>query len=208
MAIFNMVQGKVPMTYRGTKTIALFHFENNAYSSVGLGFVSNITGYANGKFGQGVKITIGSISYSDPNLLAFRKNPFTVEYFEFKINNYGGLSFRNKNGYEIFKIDFKNDMVITYIGSEIGRHSYSSALLNNAFNHFSIAGDGGPDGSRHIAVYLNGKNIAYRAFDYNLEAVHSLHVGVNNNIIDELRVSNIYRYTTNFTPPTAPFAPD
>ena len=30
MAIFNMVQGKVPMTYRGTKTKLLAHFDNAA----------------------------------------------------------------------------------------------------------------------------------------------------------------------------------
>lgn len=206
MAIFNMVQGKVPMTYRGTKTIALFHFENNITPSVGTGTFSNFSGYATGKFGRGV-IASYNTNYTDPKL-AFAKNPFTVEYFEFrKTDIYGGLSLRSENN-NVLLMSFGNFVDVFYMDGRVSHNSYTSVLLNNDFNHFSIAGDGGPDGRRHIAVYLNGVNVAYSAVDYNLETVSKLIVSTSPNVIDELRVSNVYRYTTNFTLPAAPFVPD
>ena len=91
MAIFNMVQGKVPMTYRGTKTIALFHFDDYIDNKTPVATVGN--GMVNGTISPYLGIAhfgiVGKIDGGD-NLkyktsdLSFGTGPFTIEFFFFK----------------------------------------------------------------------------------------------------------------------------
>ena len=87
MAIFNMVQGKVPMTYRGTKTKLLAHFDNAANFAETAVYM-NSGGAANaylqsptfdlpGKFGSGCTALLGIFD----NLVPIGTSPFTIEFW-------------------------------------------------------------------------------------------------------------------------------
>lgn len=78
----------------------------------------------------------------------------------------------------------------------------------NKWHHVAIVGDG-----TNITLYLNGVSIGTYSGGYNFATYEEI-IGANasaygqenfQGYIDELRISNIARWTSNFTPPTEPY---
>ena len=213
MAIFNMVQGKVPMTYRGVKTKLLAHFDNAAnlaetavYMNSGgaqSAFLNRSSVDLNGKFSSGVSL----ISATFDNLVPIGKTPFTIEFWlkPYSSNNnlcYVGFGESPSNDY-LFAINYVNILIITS-----GYKVISPNLQTNTYTHVAIVGNGAADGTRSISALVNGVNIETKQYDYIFMNKKFFIVNSGFFNIDELRISNVARYAANFTPPTAPFAPD
>ena len=99
----------------------------------------------------------------------------------------------------------------TYIG--VGRtaiawdNSFSYSLVNNAWSHVAIV-----RASNMVYLFVNGvlQNYAANSTSYSMQnGTVSIGAQTNNlyfkGYMDEVRVSNIARWTSNFTPPTEPY---
>ena len=208
--IFNMACGKTPMTYRGTKTIALFHFDSVPITpTVGRGTVLNSSGAVNdGKFLK--CLFVGSQSqynkhflYED-NRLNIQQGPFTYEFFcksntGISLNTFSGNHFSISIGSTSFDVRYRNSSSYSVSGSKTSSPD---------FIHFAVVGDGGPNGNRKFSVFLDGVKKGEMLCDYLIDYNKLFFSCGTSGALDELRVSNVARYATNFTPPSAPFAPD
>jgi hypothetical protein len=85
-----------------------------------------------------------------------------------------------------------------------------TTLSTSTWYHVALVGNGGADGSRNIKLYLNGtQEGSTYTVNYNW-IITDTWIGTNVDFpndgligkIDDLRISNIARYTSNFTPPT------
>ena len=83
--------------------------------------------------------------------------------------------------------------------------NYGSGVTANTWHHIAVVGDG-----TNITVYLNGTSI-YSGAHINwssgagYQSFGTPYYGTGQIYIDEFRYSDIARYTSNFTPPTAEF---
>ena len=60
--------------------------------------------------------------------------------------------------------------------------------------------------SGEIKVFINGQNLQFTGYvDYNFPIGLNCSFGSHSLIIDEIRFSNIARYTSDFTPPIAAY---
>lgn len=228
MAIFNMVQGKVPMTYRGTKTIALFHFDDYIDNKTPVATVGN--GMVNGTISPYLGIAhfgiVGKIDGGD-NLkyktsdLSFGTGPFTIEFFFFK-NVWDTTS-------PLSRVDVSDNENVnkTYIylsltsswtyhfnvfGGNLKEVKFEN-IPSEGWIHVALVGNGKQNAARAVDLFLNGSKLTTIQSNYDFKSANTLKISPINIsghrlLIDELRISNVVRYTTNFTPPTAPFAPD
>lgn len=97
----------------------------------------------------------------------------------------------------------------TLLSNEVGTNDQVFAetySTNNSWCHFAIVQNGSA-----ITLYINGVNVSTATGTYSLglKNIFSYAGGQDaatpNVAMEELRVSNVARYTANFTPPTAPF---
>ena len=118
--------------------------------------------------------------------------------WDFRISG-SGLLLTNNNG----QISFFKD------GS--GGSSPTSILTNNTWHHIAIVRTGSTGN-----VYVDGNLQITRSIGTDDYSSHTLLLGNNvfnssgylSGYIDELRNSNIVRYSSNFTPPSSAFTPD
>ena len=99
-------------------------------------------------------------------------------------------------------------MVFTYTSSTI---TSSGAINLDAWNHIAVVREG--TGSNQTKIYINGTNDGTGTVSTDFNQTSVMYVGCNRTagdpmkgFIDDVRVTKgIARYTTTFTPPTAPF---
>jgi len=243
--ILNMASGKVPMTYRGTNTVALFHFDEPHGSTtvtpaVGRGSATLTSGCSvtssvykwNGSLSMTYSSsTVRGLSYDDANC-TIGTGPFTVEYFsrmaltsssipsfEISFDNTktvetSPLTFRYNNSYSSGNGYITAWYIYQYGDTKLSQSSGLSFSIST-FYHWAIVGDGGASGNRHIAWFFNGSRKFYVSIDYNLPGslVTTFYTPTSTPssyiYLDELRISNIARYSGESCPvPSAPFTPD
>ena len=193
-----MASGKVPMTYRGTNTVALFHFDEPHGSTtvtpaVGRGSATLTSGCSvtssvykwNGSLSMTYSSsTVRGLSYDDANC-TIGTGPFTVEYFSRMALTSSSIpsfeiSFDNTKTVETSPLTFRynnsyssgNGYITAWYIYQYGdtKLSQSSGLSFSisTFYHWAIVGDGGPLGNRHLSWFYNGTRMHYLSLDYNI----------------------------------------
>lgn len=211
MAIINMISGKTPMMYRGTNTLYLSHLNElngmqpiaqvyKAYPGNSPDEFLNIVSSPHFPVFFNTNIYFKSATIRFYNLQRLRTGPFTIEFFQKNYNttNYG-LEIRLDNIY-IGRVDA--DRVRYFSNSNV--QSITSSL---DFRHIAICRKNNTD----YSFFVNGDKVVDTSPTAIYDFQNSIVFGVTASInvyLAELRISNICRYTSNFTPPTAPFAPD
>jgi hypothetical protein len=142
----------------------------------------------------------------------FGTGDFTVEFF---------LYYTGGNGYVFFFINLIADIANTYIGYGLNNNTKnpwiwsngnvlttSTAITNNTWQHHAVVRNGST-----ITIYLNGSAIGSTTWTPDMGSSKPFCIGSNSGgaqftagYIDDFRVTKgVARYTSNFTPPTAPF---
>ena len=142
----------------------------------------------------------------------FGTGDFTVEFW---------LNYQGGNGYVFFWIQAIGAPSTPYLGYGLNTGSKNPWLWNNAdvlttttavtndvWQHHAVVRSSGV-----VTMYLDGVALASTTFTENLDSQKPLTIASNGNsnqftngFIDDFRITKgVARYTSNFTPPTAPF---
>jgi hypothetical protein len=168
-------------------------------------------GSGHSKWGNGALYTDGSnylrIAIT-PTLDLSEKKPFTIECWVFA-NPYGAggsaiFSMRTTSGFCPIVVNFGH----TKIGNSALTAWQNDLIIqpsNETWRHFAIVGDG-----TNITIYRGGTSIAQVAHPDWPVGDGFLNIGHDPEAsswcyFNDVRISNSARYTTNFTPPIAPF---
>lgn len=213
-------------------TKLLLHFDNNVNDSSPYNVTtsqSSGTSFTTGIFGQGFigKTLAGPtdpspVSTPDGYLSGLLNTDFTIDFWMYGpgIDIYsGGNAFLlglNENTFEyplfftisppmngnnqIALMGYKDSNYITVLSNWV-----SSTVFSN-WVHFAVTKN-----ATTMKIYINGSLIVetsptdLSAYFSTFSGTKSF-IGTSTTPIDEFRVSNIVRWTANFTPPTAPYA--
>lgn len=170
---------------------------------------------AQSKFGGASVALDGSgddLKVSSDAAFGFGAGDFTVEFF---------LYYTGGNGYVFFFINLVSDIANTYIGYGLNSGSKnpwiwskanvlatSTAVTNDTWQHHAVVRSSGV-----LTIYLDGLAIGSTTWTPDIGSQRPFCIGSNSSnaqytagYIDEFRVTKgVARYTSNFTPPTAPF---
>lgn len=197
-------------------TLMLLHFNNSTNEEIaGSSYASSNASYAVGKFNNAVKFQgNGYVNVSSTNAINESLYPdYTIDfwiYLNSGVRNAimskgaGGGSF----SFDIFEeLDGRIFFGLQYNGNR-GDAICLFTMPRNQWVHLAIV----RSQSRYWKVYVNG---AYAAgFNSTMVSGYydSLMIGKHrdyglylNGMIDEFRISNIARWTSDFTPPTKPY---
>lgn len=155
--------------------------------------------------------TFGIKSVSTYSEMAFGTKNFTIDFWL----NYSssatmvlfntGTSYNSGGG---IIIAVQNNKVTTYANSGVGT-VIDAPIPSNTWTHIAVIRDGS-----QLKLYVNGVLISSMAFSYSLQSNQAFIIGYENantgtlpfnGYLEEFRVSNIARWTSNFTVPTSPF---
>ncbi len=183
---------------------------NHSITPIGTPLINIGDGYSLSRWGDGALYTDGA-SYlridSTPSLDLSGRKPFTIECWVFA-NPYsaGGsaiFSMRTTSGFCPIVVNFGH----TKIGNSALTGWQNDLIINfsQSWWHFAIVGDG-----TTITVFLYGVSVAQVPHPDWPVGDGFLNIGHDPEAnswcyFNDIRISNSARYTTNFTPPTAPF---
>ena len=205
-----------PASYENT--IVLCHLDDNLKDEVSGNNISNyITSieYTEGKFNKGVTSSSydSYLQFRDENNLI--TGNYTVDFWlypkiEMYPNGYLYISHHSSTGYQIRLREnvFSLGSYVTGTGTKITNASYPSGVsfTLNTWHHFAYVND---DTNSKVYVFLDGNLIHSATRTYQDEGIYQVAcVGYKNKkpiIFDEIRVSNVARYTSNFTPESTPY---
>jgi hypothetical protein len=202
-------------------TTLLLHLENNATDSSQDNYTVTPSGmtYSNTiyKFGAYSATFDGSTSYfSTPSVAnwQFGTNPFTVDLWFYptgSTNEYliGTETNAGGNGWLLTYQGVTNQVIF-----DVNNSAITSGLVGtpttNAWNHIALVRNGNVFG-----LYLNGTSVYSGTYSGSIAGSTPLYIGYTpvgmgyyfKGEMDEVRISTgIARWTSNFTPPTAPYA--
>lgn len=161
---------------------------------------------------------------SNPSIDNLHQNSFTVESY-YKINFTEGHSYPiliDKNGFSssgwwIYTNKSTKYLVVqvfcsTQNGSAV---SVNNVLTENTWHHIAFTFDNNGDRKPHI--FVDGSEVSYNGtptacqgtyVDDSSRTLYINNVQKGKVVVDEFRISNTVRYTSNFTPQTTPFVRD
>lgn len=207
----------------------LMHFDNNTNNSAINGIsemnVFDQGSFVSGKFNQAYKGIDGvpnPINSFDGQLSNLLNENFTAEMWintNSIMKNYGnnlmkfGENPDTEYSWLVFDISHINN-TITYINisnlsydedyNETYTTLYYGSIYSNQlteWTHIALVVNSG-----EIKVFINGQDLQFTGYvDYNFPIGLYCSFGSHSLIIDEIRFSNIARYTSNFTPPTSAY---
>jgi hypothetical protein len=192
----------------------------------------NTINYGAGKFDTSLNATTnqqGIITYSQLSDLV--THDFTIDFWfypnSFATSGSGngrpiiGAYQRNNWAvlWRVFVSEYQGNTKKWGFGYADGTNTYqlssTTELTQNAWQHLAVTYD---SSTKKMALYLNGVKDAEDTLNFTMQdaadaSQRVLSVGnwfstqqyQPNGYIDEVRVSNVVRYTENFTPPTAPY---
>ena len=212
---------------RDTTTDLLLHFDSSLVNAKDLSSPSNTynstqLAYTTGHFGQGIYTTSQNI-FDFPigleyNLPYNGKHDFTIDFWAKSSTQYSGVGIgKSYTSFSLANVRIGCDFflqtglssdpipVIYHDGDSTPYSSQGSASYSN-FNHFAICYN---YATNTLYVFVNGTltSTITNASTNSLTTSNKLIVvlGDPESIIDEVRVSNVVRWTASFTPPTAPY---
>ena len=184
------------------------------------------------KFGSAALDLYNSDSYLSSTTLApvLNSSEFTIDYWV-KVNTTNTTTGIDLNTFSLLTNSSRsicrlgiahyttsgNGYMRIYIASTSASWVTRTAFAvtyNSSYNHIAIIRK-----DNVIKIYVNGEYVNQFAFAYtsNTGLTYSSYIGSSDditdgsygycsNLLDELRISNIARWTSNFTPPTEPYA--
>lgn len=174
------------------------------------------------KFGNSLYLDGSSYLTTNFNNI-FGNNDFTIDWWEYRIST-SNKSFifstmKSSDGYGIAIVDYKNGSLFAYVDDTSNNRRISRGdfgpVTYEVWNHYALVKNG-----NNLIFYKNGTavytNSSYTYSIGNGDGVICLGSNWYSNernyyfkgYIDEFRISNIARWTTNFTPPTSQYSKD
>lgn len=185
-------------------TLLLLHFDGDVKdsSSYGRTVSGGVTNYVSGKFGQGGQFYENlNIAYELP---AFNTKDFTIECF-LKIETADASAIIAVNGEYFFdgmlQFDLSGDSLIPrfYVNGGESILTSNTALNIGDYYHLAVSRASGT-----VRIFIDGVLKGQTSMGQNISRT-GFTTGIGRRfVLDEFRVSDIARYTTNFTPPTRP----
>lgn len=200
---------------KANNTILLFHFNNDfKYIGKNVGPVTWGGGsYVSGKFDQAAKFDIAPIIFDQSQWFwdIISEGNYTIELWYYCTNK------SSKQGFITSDISGSPTGFAFYIGYDNiiygnfdNYENVSSSVLEIGWNHIALSSN-----NKSCGLYINGinkfnkkKTISKQDYDICIGGRTGSGDNMTGGIIDEMRISNIPRYTTNFTPPSQPFIID
>lgn len=198
-------------------TKALLHFNGDNNGTVftdeaGLTVISNgavKTVTTQKKFGTASGYFDGVGDYLSFSGINIGTSAFTVDFWYYRtgavgmVFSYGGSS----TGFIVSVAEYGTGIYAD--GWKINETPTSA----NTWHHCALVGNGGETGSRNIKMYIDGGLIGTWTSNYNYSKTTLIGADENSindgfeGYLDEFRFSDTQRWTENFTPPTAEYAP-
>lgn len=207
-------------------TLLLLHFDGNFIDATG-NFKLNNTGAVINK--SNVKFGTGS-AYFKNGLLVFPNKQwltdlldsgnYTIDfwmkkYFQATSSWYTEIPFSDDYARDTYGFTIKMQVAYNTNFFEFGNYEQWNVTgflnhynnNNNVWNHIAITCKNG-----HTRIFINGQKIAEKSSYYPTLRNHKLCIGGRDGndsncdgYYDEFRISNVARWTSNFTPPTEPY---
>lgn len=211
-------KGKEVNSYKPTfgldeHTIFLCHCDtslptDDSFNNIGL-TVCDTYDLVDGKFNNGYKMNGGRIETDESNLLTFGKGDFTVEAWIYPLEDKEWHTYLSSHdNYKDFQLNLYY-MVPKFYFNTIGSDTLSGVdkLPLKEWSHVAVCRKDGL-----LYMFVNGKLKSTQANDYDCK-MKKLDIGMQqgssgealNGILDEIRISNIARWTKDFTPPEGPY---
>lgn len=186
-------------------TLLLLHFDGDVKdgSAYGRTVSGGVTNYVSGKFGQGGRFSrTQNIAYDLP---AFSAKDFTIECF-LKIEVATVYAVITLNGEDsdngMLRFDLSKNGLIPrfYMNGGASMLSSNTTLSTGVYYHLAVSRASGT-----VRIFIDGVLKGQTSMGQNISRTSFTTGNEARFVLDEFRVSDIARYTSNFTVPTKPF---
>ncbi len=207
-------------TPRPAGTVLLLHANDSAADATGT-YSPTWTGtaaYATGKFGKAFDVSSGNYVHAGTTIGFSNYQNFTIAGW-FKFNNlsgFGGIaagtttSFRNLTGYALYTCDTAVQFRVYYYES-MPLGISGGTLVVGQWHHIAVTRSSGT-----IRIFINGISVASGTLNDSILGGVNFRIGASqlvdsyyrmDGVVDEfIVVKNAALWTSNFTPPTKPYA--
>lgn len=186
-------------------TLLLLHLDGNVIDSSFSNITISKTGtaFVTGVFGQGLSFSPTNPDAIRGKIPALGIDDFTIDCWVYRNSAIAYQKFAETGGDSTagsFNFDAYSSGSHLRFYATGGNQALSNTLLPvKAWIHIAAVRKGGI-----LALYQNGQFVGTASMPTNFSTT-TLTVRAPNCIIDEFRISNIARWTSNFTPPTKPY---
>lgn len=190
-------------------TILLLHFDGNIIDSTGNSIWEargNVTYSSDCKFGsKSIGFNNSDIMTTNETIRPSNKN-WTIDWWDKKIGSPNGWIFHSESSPDVMwglQIGIQSDGSFRFELSNGPK--LSVGYMVNEWRHVAVVCSEGI-----ITVYINGESIVYSQYSGSLPSFKRNKIGYYNQsvggfLIDEFRISNIDRWTSDFTPLDTPY---
>lgn len=202
-----MILGDTQELGTSADTLCLLHFDGNVVDATGKSTWTGTGNYSfssDGKFGKSLAFNNSDIRSTDQSLRP-TGNEWTIEWWDKKIGSISGWLLAIES-----TINITWGVQVYWDGSFFNFQASNGLNLNigsptSAWRHVAIVCH-----NNVVSSYVNGVLLASSTYNNTLPTFARSKIGyygqqVSGFLIDEFRISNVARWTSNFTPPTKPY---